>query len=148
MRVTYSAVFSVIAASLFAVGCAGPEHKLGRGIVNATEFARGGEISRSFEQTALFQGPEVGYTSGVIHGINQSVKRTAYGIYEIATFPVPNAKGKDYGPVLLPEGPQYPASYRPHLISDQVVSPDSSLGFGGGDIAPWFPGSRFRIFDN
>ena len=22
------------------------------------------------------------------------------------------------------------------------------VGYSGGDVAPWFPGSRFRIFDN
>jgi putative exosortase-associated protein (TIGR04073 family) len=148
MRITFSAVFSVIAASLLAVGCAGPERKLGRGINNATEFARGGEMDRSIEQASIFNGPEVGATTGVIHGFDQSVKRTFVGFYEMVTFPFPNRSGKDYGPVLLPENPVYPDSYRPNVIADTIVSPDSSLGFGGGDVAPFVPGSRFRIFDN
>lgn len=148
MRVTYSAVISAIAASLLAVGCAGPERKLGRGLNNMTEFARGGELNRSIEQSAVFDGPEVGYTTGFIHGVDRSVKRTFVGIYEVLTFPIPNHLGKDYGPVMLPENPVYPDSYRPNMIADTIVSPDAALGFGGGDIAPFSPGSRFRIFDN
>jgi hypothetical protein len=27
------------------------------------------------------------------------------------------------------------------------MSPDTSLGFSGGDIIPFIPGSRFHIFD-
>ena len=131
------------------VGCAGPEQKLGRGLVNVTEFTRMGEVSRSFEQAAIFSpAPETAYTTGIIRGVNNSVKRTAVGLYEIATFPIPNHKHGDYGPVLLPENPVYPDSYRPRLLSDQMVSPDASLGFGGGDVLPIIPGSRFRIFDN
>jgi hypothetical protein len=33
------------------------------------------------------------------------------------------------------------------MLSDQITSPDTSLGFGGGDIAPMIVGSRFHIFD-
>ena len=148
MRITYSVVFSVIAASLFAVGCAGPERKLGRGINNVTEIARSGEISRSIEQTAVFNDPEVGYTTGFIHGFDRTVARTCVGVYEIVTFPFPNHSGKDYDPVFYPENPVYPDSYRPNMIADTIVSPDSGLGFGGGDVMPFSPGSRFRIFDN
>lgn len=148
MRITYSAIISVIAASIFATGCAGPERKLGRGFTNMTEFARMGEMNRSIEQTAVFNDPETAYTTGVIHGFDRSVARTFVGLYEVLTFPIPNYSGKDYGPIMMPEGAVYPDSYRPNMIADSVTSPDASLGFGGGDVAPFVPGSRFRIFDN
>ena len=145
-----SAVFSIslVAAAIFAVGCAGPEQKLGRGFNNSTEFLRLGEISRSMEQSAIFGDPAAGYTTGLIHGIDRSVCRTVVGVYEMATFPVPNYSGGDYSPVLRPENPVFPDSYKPNIMADQIVSPDTSLGFGGGDVAPFFPGSRYRIFDN
>lgn len=148
MRIKSSVAITLLAAVALATGCAGPERKLGRGITNVTEFARGGEISRSVEQTAIFNSPEQGYTTGFIHGFDRSVVRTLVGAYEIVTFPIPNASGKDYGPVLYPEDPVYPDSYRPGLVADSVFSPDTSLGFSGGDVFPLSPGSRFRIFDN
>ncbi len=135
----------------FAVGCAGPEKKLGRGINNATEFARLGEIRRSVEQTALFDGPSVAYTSGVIKGFDRSMVRTLVGAYEIITFPIPS-----YDPILRPGGPilpdatvgpAFPDSYSPALISDTTFEPDNHTGFSGGDIVPFVPGSRFHIFD-
>lgn len=149
MQIKSCAFLSLVAATLVVTGCAGPEQKLGRGIVNMTEFTRLGEMNRSVEQAGIFApAPEVAYSTGVIHGFNQSVKRTFVGFYEVLTFPIPNRCHGDYGPVLLPEHPLYPDSYRPRLIADQIVSPDSSLGFGGGDVAPYIPGSRFRVFDN
>jgi putative exosortase-associated protein (TIGR04073 family) len=158
MRINFSAVISVIAASLFAVGCAGPERKLGRGIANMTEFARCGEMSRSIEQTAVFSEPDFEYTTGVIHGLTRSVKRTMAGVYEVATFPIPNHVGKDYGPVfypespvaaaLHPESPVYPDNYKPNIMADAAVSTDTALGFSGGDSFPFIPGSRFHVFDN
>jgi len=148
MRISFPVAISVIAAAVLATGCAGPERKLGRGITNVTEFARLGEISRSVEQTAVFGSPEQAYTTGFIHGFDRSVVRTFTGVYEIVTFPVPNYSGKDYGPVLMPEDPVYPDSYHPHMLADSIVSPDTSLGFGGGDVFPFSPGSRFHIFDN
>jgi putative exosortase-associated protein (TIGR04073 family) len=127
---------------VLATGCAGPERKLGRGILNATEFARQGEIQRSMEQAALWENTEAAYTTGFIRGFNRSLARTAVGVYEIVTFPIP-----DYDPVFLPEYPVYPDSYRPQLLADPIFSPDTNLGFTGGDVAPFFPGSRFRIFE-
>jgi len=138
-------------ALALACGCSGPEKKLGRGINNVTEFARMGEIRRSVEQTALWDGPEVGYTKGFIHGFNRSVVRTAVGVYEVVTFPLPS-----YDPVLKPGNtlipdmtvnPVYPDSDRPRQIADPVFGPDAATGFSGGDVVPFIPGSRFRIFD-
>jgi putative exosortase-associated protein (TIGR04073 family) len=134
-----------VAAALCA-GCAGPEKKLGRGIQNSTEFARMGEMGRSVEQTALWHGPESAYTTGVIKGFNRSIVRTAVGLHELVTFPFPPYE--PYAPHKVSVKPVYPDSYKPNLIEDQLFSPDTSLGFGGGDVAPFIPGSRFRIFDN
>ncbi len=158
----------LLALALIGAGCAGPENKFGRGLNNLTEFARGGEIRRSMEQTALWDGPDQAYTTGFIRGFNRSLVRTAIGAFEVATFPFPTP---DYGPFLTstnrvypdasiatktypfgglvqPANPVYPDSYTPGLISDSVFATDTSLGFSGGDVAPFVPGSRFRVFDN
>ena len=147
-----SLLLSAIALALFATGCASPdqgfafEQKFGRGLRNLTEFARGGEIRRSMEQTALLDGPDMGYSTGFIRGFNRSLVRTGVGVYEMITAPFP-----PYDPVFtdyMTVNPVYPDSYTPHLMADPTFGPDTSLGFAGGDVAPLFPGSRFRIFDN
>ena len=151
MQKLFRLIFAAL-VPLVLVGCSsniyGPERKLGRGINNLFEFPRGGELRRSMEQTAMFSGPDVGYAAGFIHGFNRSVARTLAGAYEIATFPIPNGPGDDYSPVYGPENPVYPANYKPGVAADVIFSPDSYLGFGGGDVAPFIPGSRFRVFDN
>jgi len=147
-----SLLLSAIALALFATGCASPdqgfafEQKFGRGLRNLTEFARGGEIRRSMEQTALLDGPDMAYSTGFIRGFNRSLVRTGVGVYEMITAPFP-----PYDPVFtdyMTVNPVYPDSYTPHLMADPTFGPDTSLGFAGGDVAPFFPGSRFRIFDN
>ena len=143
MRTSFSLLASVVTVAVLGVGCAGPEQKLGRGINNITVFARGGEIRRSMEQTALFNSPEVAYTTGFLHGLNRSIARTAVGAYEVVTAPFP-----PYDPVIFPVNPVYPTSYRPKILADQMFTTDANLGFGGGDVVPFVPGSRFSIFDN
>jgi putative exosortase-associated protein (TIGR04073 family) len=142
MRISSSLFAALSAVSLFAVGCAGPEQKLGRGMNNMTEFARMGEIRRSMEQTALWDNTDAAYTTGVMRGVNRSLARTAVGAYEVVTFPLP-----PYDPIFLPANPVYPDSFRPRLLADPTFGPDAALGFSGGDVAPMVPGSRFRIFD-
>lgn len=159
-------LFALAGAMALMAGCAGPERKFGRGMLNATEFLRGGEIHRSMEQTALWENTDAGFTTGFIRGFNRSLTRTAIGVYEIATFPFPsydplltstnriypdpNVRNKTYpwGGMVLTEYPTYPDSYRPGLMDDAIFNTDTSLGFSGGDIAPMIPGSRFRVFDN
>jgi putative exosortase-associated protein (TIGR04073 family) len=139
-------VAALIGFTIILVGCAGPEKKLGRGITNVTEFVRMGELRRSVEQAALWEGADVAYTTGFIRGFNRSVARTLMGAYEIATFPFPS-----YEPMFTNKfspKPVFPDSYKPNLIEDQTFAPDTSLGFAGGDVMPFVPGSRFRIFDN
>ena len=152
MRDSLTLLATVAALILLGAGCASTpqgfafEQKFGRGLRNATEFARGGEIRRSMEQTGLFDGPDMGYTTGFIRGFNKSLARTGVGIYEMITAPFP-----PYDPVCtdyLSVNPVYPDSYKPHLLADPTFGPDTALGFSGGDVAPLFPGSRFRIFDN
>jgi putative exosortase-associated protein (TIGR04073 family) len=135
-----------VAAAMLATGCAGPEAKLGRGVSNTYEAVRLGDMRRTIEQTALFDSPSAGYTTGVIRGFDRSVARTGIGIYEVVTFPFP-----PYHPIAtryLTPGPVSPASYSPGLFSDSIFDTDTYTGFSGGDIAPFVPGSRFRVFDN
>lgn len=136
----------VAGLALMSAGCAKPEAKFSRGMRNVTEFARLGEIRYSYEQTALFDGPDKAYSAGIMRGLNKSLVRTGVGAYEIITFPFP-----PYDPVLTnyitPEA-VYPASYQPGIAADQTMSVDTFMGFSGGDVAPMVPGSRFRIFDN
>ena len=152
MRNSLTLLAGVAGLILLGAGCASTpqgfafEQKFGRGLRNATEFARGGEIRRSMEQTGLFDGPDMAYTTGFIRGFNKSLARTGLGIYEMITAPFPS-----YDPVCtdyLSVNPVYPDSYKPHLLADPTFGPDAALGFSGGDVAPLFPGSRFRIFDN
>ena len=133
-------------AAVFTAGCAGPEQKLGRGVSNTLEFSRMGEMRRSVEQTAIFDSPSAGYTVGVVRGFDHSVARTAMGLYEVVTFPLP-----PYKPLCtsyIKPGPIYPESYKPGLVSEGGFDTDTYTGFSGGDVAPFIPGSRFKIFDN
>jgi putative exosortase-associated protein (TIGR04073 family) len=143
-----SVLMSVVVLSCLVAGCAGPEQKLGRGMNNLIEFARVGEVRRSFEQSAIFGSPDQSFTTGMFHGVDRSFERTFVGLYEVVTFPIPNHRPGDYGPIMLPADPVYPDSYKPDWLSDAITSPDTSLGFAGGDVAPIIPGSRFHIFDN
>ena len=151
MRISIPLLGSLAVAALFSAGCAGPEQKLGRGLNNLTEFARLGEIRRSMEESSLWDNSEVAYTTGFFRGFDRSFARTVVGAFEVLTFPFPG-----YEPYLRPGNelfpdmavnPVYPESYRPHFIADPSFGPDAEVGFSGGDIAPFAPGSRFRIFD-
>ncbi|HTV63050.1 MAG TPA: exosortase system-associated protein, TIGR04073 family [Verrucomicrobiae bacterium] len=133
-------------AAMFTAGCAGPEEKFGLGMDNTFEVVRMGEMRRSIEQTAIFDSPGEGYTVGFIRGLNRSLARTGMGVYELVTAPIP-----PYGPVFtnyFAPWPVYPDSYKPRLISDSTFDTDTFMGFPDGDAAPWFPGSRFNVFNN
>ncbi len=170
MRKPISVLFCTFALSVFAVGCAGPAYKLGRGLDNMTEFARGGEMRRSIEQTALWSSPDHAYATGAIQGFNRSVMRTFLGVAEVVTFPIPtpsyepfyltkNAGKEDVyigGPLqkkqvwsldFMTAGSVYPTNFRPGVLADSIFATDTALGFSAGDIAPFVPGSRFHIFD-
>jgi putative exosortase-associated protein (TIGR04073 family) len=136
-------------AALFLAGCAGPEQRLGDGMNNLTEFARMGELNRSIEQTSIFDSPESGYTTGFIHGFDQSVYRTVMGAYQVVTFPAGNALTESsFDQKYVPRGTPYPDSYQPGLMDTSLFQTDTYFGFTGGDVAPFIPGSRFSVFAN
>ena len=102
-------------------------------------------MRRTMEQTALFDSPDVAYTTGFMRGLNRTLARTGIGVYEVVTAPFP-----PHGPVFtdyLSPGPAYPDNYRPGLVEDSMFATDTNLGFSGGDVVPIITGSRFRIFD-
>jgi putative exosortase-associated protein (TIGR04073 family) len=150
MRKLLSSIVPFLGLAVLVSGCAGPEQKLGRGFNNMTEITRMGEVRRSIEQTTVLENRDQAFSAGLIRGFDLTAARTAAGLYEVATFPFPNHSPGNYGPIwqnLLSENPVYPDSYAPNNLSDQMTSPDNSLGFSGGDIVPYIPGSRFHIFD-
>ncbi len=129
-----------------ATGCANVEKKLGRGIANTTEIVRAGEMRRTMEQSALWDGPDYAYTTGFIKGVNRTFARTGIGIYEVITAPFP-----PYGPVATEHfapSPVYPDNYKPGVVSDSMFATDTQIGFSGGTILPWIPGNRFSIYDS
>jgi len=140
-------IFPIVAVltALFAAGCAGPEQKLGRGLSNTYEIVRMGELRKSVEENSILQVPGSG-CYGFIHGFDRTIARTGLGIYETVTFPIPS-----YAPICtktFTPDPAYPESYKPGLYSDALFDTDTYTGFSGGDIAPYIPGSRFKVFDN
>lgn len=145
MRKTFSLLAVLAILATLGTGCANTEKKLGRGMRNTFEIVRMGELRRTAEQTAISYGPETAYTTGFIRGLNRTLARTGVGLYEIVTCPIP-----PYDPVctdyLSPE-PVYPDNYKPTLVEDSTFANDTNLGFSGGDVIPFVPGSRFRIFD-
>jgi|SRR5208337_1581442 len=154
MRKTTLILSTVLIVGFLGAGCANTERKFGRGLNNSLDLVRLGELRRSMEQSALFDGPDVGYTYGVAHGINRTLARAGIGVYEMVTAPFPpyDPAFADYlakgAPPLWGPGPVYPDAFTPGLMEDSLWATDANLGFGGGDVAPMIPGSRFRIFDN
>lgn len=145
MRNIFPFLATLAVAGILSSGCANTEKKFGRGVSNMAEFARLGEIRRSVEQTTLFDQPGGHYTTGFIRGLNKTLARTGVGIYEVVTCPFP-----PYDPVFteyLSPNPVYPDNYRPDILDDPMFATDTDMGFSGGDIAPYVPGSRFKIFN-
>lgn len=147
-------------ALILLTGCDGPARKLGRGLSNIREPFRLGEMSRAIEQTSLFDGPEQAYTTGVFRGITRTFARTVIGFSEIVTFPIPTP---DYDPYFFPNswfqdpfqkvevddfyGLNYPDNYTPGKYHDTITATDTMIGFSGGELVPFIPGSRFRVFE-
>jgi putative exosortase-associated protein (TIGR04073 family) len=137
----------VTLAGVLASGCTSAQTKLGRGVKDSTEFLRLGEIQRSMEQTALFDTPGHKYSTGFVKGFCKSVARTSLGAFEVITFPLPPYEPIWTSYVNPNDWYLYPDSYKPGLLADSMFSTDVNVGFSGGDVAPWSPGSRFKIFD-
>lgn len=145
MRKTFPLLAAALVAGALATGCANAEKKFGRGMSNTYEIVRGGDFRRTMEQSAFFEGPEYAQTTGFIKGLHKTLARTGIGIYEVITAPFPS-----YDPIAtdyLSPGPVYPDNHAPGILADQMFASDTYIGFSGGDIAPFIPGSRFRIFD-
>ena len=145
MRKTLSLLGALALLAVMASGCANTERKFGRGMNNLVEPLRMGEMRRTLEQTALFDSPDTAYGVGFFRGLNRTLARTGVGIYEVVTAPIP-----PYDPVwtdYLSPNPVYPDAYTPNLVEDSTFATDTNLGFSGGDVMPFLPGSRFRIFD-
>ncbi len=137
---------SIVLLAVLVTGCTGTEKKFGRGVNNLYEPIRLAEMRRSIEQTSYENPGTANYSHGVIRGLNRTLARTGIGIYEIITSPFPS-----YDPVCtdyLSPNPQHPDSYKPGVFEDSIFDTDTSIGFSGGDVAPFIPGSRFRVFDN
>lgn len=146
MAKRFSILGAVVLLAVLVAGCANTEKKLGRGINNIYEPIRLAEMRRSIEDTSLANPEDLNYHTGVVRGLNRTLARTGIGIYEIITCPFP-----PYDPVCtdyLSPNPKYPDSYRPGLIEDSIFATDTSIGFSGGEVAPFIPGSRFRVFGN
>ena len=146
MRKPFALLGAVLLAGVLVSGCAGPEKKLGRGVSNFFEIVRWGDTQREIEQASLFESPDIGMTGGFVRGFHKSLARTGIGLYEIVTFPIPT-----YEPIAtnyISPHPVYPDSYKPGLMDDSIFATDSQVGFSGGEICPWIPGSRFKVFNN
>lgn len=141
MRIGLKHLSLIACIAALSAGCASAERKLGRGLSNLSEPLRMGEIQRSFEQTYLWDGPNAASTRGLVSGVNRTIGRTVVGAFEVLTFPVPSQ------PYFKPEGPVYPDVYHPGVLDTGAVRTDTSLGFDSTDVAPMFPGSRFKIFE-
>jgi putative exosortase-associated protein (TIGR04073 family) len=145
MRTSLSLLACLSLVGLLGSGCIGAQEKLGRGMSNTFEIVRAGEMRRTMEQTAMFDSPQSAYTTGFVKGFCRTLGRTGIGIYEVATFPIPPYKPiatKTFTP-----GPVYPDNYKPGLLADSMYDTDTYSGYSGGDVAPFVPGSRFRVFD-
>lgn len=143
-------LLSAVVVSLAMTGCKGPEQKLARGYNNLYEVVRWGDLRRGMEQDAVFSTPDVDYSYGAVHGFTQSISRIGLGVCEMVTFPIPNPPNWDYKAVCtnyISASPQFPASYKPGIISGSTFDTDTYTGFSGGDVAPFIPGSRFQVFD-
>ena len=136
-----------VAAALFAAGCTGPEQKLGRGLSNTYELVRWGELRNSIVQNTVMPVPGSGYY-GFVHGFDRSLQRAGLGVLEVATFPIPMPTYQPMFTKYFAPDPVFPESYTPRALSDSLYDTDTYTGFTGGDVAPWFPGSRFSVFDN
>ena len=148
MRKILTFLTVVAIAGVAGSGCSSAEKKFGRGMSNMAEFARLGEMRRSMEQTTLFEQPGGHYMTGFMQGLNRSLVRTGVGVFEVVTFPI------KYDPVYddrfsryVPPNPRYPDNYRPDILDDSLFATDTDMGFSGIDIAPYIPGSRFKIFN-
>ena len=73
--------------------------KLGRGLANVGTSAI--EIPKSVQDKFYEEGPVAACSWGLLDGVYKFVVRTAVGVYEIVSFPIPFPA--DYAPIVEPE---------------------------------------------
>lgn len=78
---------------------AGASRKLGRGLANAGLGWM--EVFKGMQDVGEESGFWAGATWGPIYGTLNALRRTAAGVYETATFPVPGPN--EFDPILEPE---------------------------------------------
>ena len=134
-------------AAVFTSGCAGPEQKLGRGMSDTLEITRMGELRRSVEQTTVFDSPSAGYTAGIDPRFGSS--RWSARRWACMRWPLSRCRRiSPCSPATSSPAPFIPESYKPGRMSEGLFDTDTYMGFSGGDVAPFIPGSRFKVFDN
>src|SRR5262245_15419407 len=124
MRKKLTLLAAATVMALLATGCAKTQQKLGRGLSNTAEIVRWGEMRRTMEQTAVFEGTDSTGT-GFVKGLARTLGRTGIGLYEVVTCPFP-----PYDPVAtdtFAPGPVYPDNYQPGLRSDSMYDTDTYL---------------------
>ena len=135
----FLAVLPIVA--LLTTGCINAQQKLGRGIRNSVEPVRMGELRHSMEQTAVWDSPAEGATTGFVSGVCRTAARTGIGIYEVLTFPFP-----PYHPIAtkyLSPNPSYPDNCGPVLASDPLYQANHYIGFQTGTTFGFVPGYQF-----
>ncbi len=135
----FLAVLPIVA--LLTSGCINAQEKLGRGIRNTVEPVRMGELRNSMEQSAVWNSPAEGATTGVVNGVCRTAARTGIGIYEIITFPFP-----PYHPVAtkyLSPNPSYPDNCAPGVANDPLYSTSHYIGYDTGSRFGFVPGCQF-----
>ncbi len=69
----------------------GPTRKLGRGLGNVAFGVT--EIPDSIIGVNYSEGNSAAWSYGLVRGVGRTFARLGYGLYEMATFPVPTVKG-------------------------------------------------------
>lgn len=123
-------------------GCNSMEQKLGRGLANMYEPVRMGELRRSVEQNAISDSPSGGPGYGLVHGFARTIERTAVGVFDVVTFPIPTE------PLMHPVAPVYPDSQPRQQMGHLGVGSDQYIGFQDSGVAPFIPGSQFNPLEN
>lgn len=69
----------------------GPTRKLGRGLGNVAFGVT--EIPDSIFSVNYSEGNSAAWSYGLVRGVGRTFARLGYGLYEMATFPIPAVKG-------------------------------------------------------
>ncbi len=133
---------AAVGAVSLLTGCTSMEQKLGRGISNVMEPLRGGELTRSTEQTYLADGPIAARSYGVVHGVARTIQRTAVGAFDIVTFPIPT------DPLITPSEPVYPDSVKPQMAGNMGVFSSRHVGIDNGAVLPGLGTAMFDPLEN